>query len=103
MSAGISGSYTVLSAATISAVSCSSSSGGMEELGSGAAGADRSVIFSSMVAFVGWVERSDDPTQVGALSLQCWVCAPLDPTYAKGHMVSDPEGLTPPTRRTRAP
>src|SRR5437868_11736781 len=37
MSAGISGSYTVLSAATMSAVSCSSSSGGIDEPGTGVA------------------------------------------------------------------
>ena len=31
-------------------------------------------------AAVGWVERSEDPTQA-ACSDDCWVCASLDPTY----------------------
>src|SRR5262245_27666190 len=64
----------------MSAVSCSSSSGGMEEEETGVVGLSS---MDSSVVTVGWVERSDDPTHLGRLPRRCWVCASLDPTYAK--------------------
>src|SRR6185295_9378207 len=54
MSAGISGSYTVFSAATISAVSCSSSSGGIDEPGSGAFGLSSMVVLRTRMANGEW-------------------------------------------------
>src|SRR5947209_18013643 len=52
MSAGISGSYTVLSAATMSAVSCSSSSGGIDEPGTGVAVTGIGSVVTSRVSAV---------------------------------------------------
>src|SRR5437667_11204239 len=98
MSAGISGSYTVLSAATMSAVSCSSSSGGIDEPGRGVAATGVGAAVASGVSAVlvsigrlhtaarcvGWVKRSADPTP--AETATCVGSSlTLDPTYEDGH------------------